>query len=251
MTQAPSPSPNPSSGPPVRRADALPVVLVPGLLTSPRLYGPQLPMLWQSGPTVIADNTRDDSMAAIASSILAAAPPRFALVGLSMGGYISFEIMRQAPGRVAKLALLNTSARPDTSEQIERRRGQLARTAAGRFDEIPGEQFPLLFHPDHLGIEEFREITRLMAWETGPEGFVRQQRAIIARPDSRPGLGAITCPTLVLAGDTDRLLPPEHSFEMADAISKARLVVVPECGHLSTLDQPRATTDALRRWLAD
>ena len=126
MTKAPSPR-NPSSGAPVRRADALPVVLVPGLLTSPRLYGPQLPMLWQSGPTVIADNTRDDSMAAIASSILAAAPPRFALVGLSMGGYISFEIMRQAPGRVAKLALLNTSARPDTSEQTERRRGHSPR----------------------------------------------------------------------------------------------------------------------------
>ena len=95
-------------------AAPLPIVLVPGLLTSPRLFGEQLPALWRHGPVTIADNTRDDTIAAIATRILADAPPRFALAGLSMGGYISFEIVRQAPGRVDRLALLDTSARPDT-----------------------------------------------------------------------------------------------------------------------------------------
>ncbi len=90
-------------------ADPLPIVLIPGLTCTPRLYAEQIPALWQFGPVTIADHTRDESMAAIARRILAAAPPRFALAGLSMGGFISFEIMRQAPERVAKLALLDTS----------------------------------------------------------------------------------------------------------------------------------------------
>ena len=225
-------------------------MLVPGLLASPRLYNPQLPALWQFGSTVIADNTRQDSMSGIASAILAAAPPRFALVGISMGGYIALEIMRQAADRVAKLALLDTSAQPDTPDQGERRRAQIAKAQAGCFDEIPDEQFPLLFHPDHLGNVQLRETVRQMAHETGPEGFIRQQRAIMSRSDSRPHLRAITCPTLVLVGDTDRLTPPALSFDIAHEIRHAQLVVIPECGHLSTLDQPPETTKALQRWLA-
>src|ERR1700726_2443210 len=101
-------------------SDPLPIVLVPGLNCSPRLYAEQIPALWRFGPVAIADHTRDDSMAAIAARIIAAAPPRFALVGLSMGGYIAFEIVRRAPERVAKLALLDTGARADTPEQTER-----------------------------------------------------------------------------------------------------------------------------------
>src|SRR5262249_7638152 len=102
--------------------DPLPIVLIPGLTCSPRLYADQVPRLWRFGPVMVADHTRDDSMSAIARRILAAAPPRFALAGLSMGGYIAFEIMRQAPQRVVKLALLGTGARAETSEQTERRK---------------------------------------------------------------------------------------------------------------------------------
>jgi pimeloyl-ACP methyl ester carboxylesterase len=233
-----------------RPAGALPIVLVPGLLSSPRLFSLQLPALWQFGPTMIADNTRADTIAAIAADVLAAAPPRFSLAGLSMGGYIAFEIMRQAAGRVAKLALLDTSARPDTPEQTQRRHAQIATAQAGGFAEIPDQQYPLLFHPDHLGNQQLRQITRLMASETGAEGFARQQQAIMSRPDSRPDLHAITCPTLVLVGDNDRLTPPEYSAEIANAIGNARLVIIPECGHLSTLDQPDETTRALQQWLA-
>ena len=94
--------------------DPLPIVLIPGLTCSARLYADQIPTLWRFGPVTVADHTRDDNMAAIARRILAAAPPRFALAGLSMGGYIAFEIMRQAPQRVAKLALLDTGARAET-----------------------------------------------------------------------------------------------------------------------------------------
>jgi pimeloyl-ACP methyl ester carboxylesterase len=125
----------------------LPIVLVPGLLASARLYGEQLPELWRWGPVTIADHTRDHSMAAIARRILAAAPPSFALVGLSMGGYIAFEIARQAPDRVARLALLDTTARPDTPEQTQRRRAQIALARGGRFAEVLDLLFPVLIHP--------------------------------------------------------------------------------------------------------
>jgi pimeloyl-ACP methyl ester carboxylesterase len=230
-------------------AEPLPIVLVPGLLTTPRLYANQLPALWRHGPVTIADNTRDHTMAAIASRILAAAPPRFALAGLSMGGYISLEIVRQAPDRIDRLALLDTSARPDTPELTQRRRAQIALVRSGRFAEVADQQFPLLVHPSRHGDRAVRELVRLMADETGAEGFIRQQQANIGRADSRPGLGAIACPTLVLVGDCDQLTPPELSVEIAGAIPGARLVVVAGAGHLTPLDQPEEVTKALVEWL--
>jgi pimeloyl-ACP methyl ester carboxylesterase len=119
-----------------RNVRRLPVVLVPGLTCSARLYADQIPALWRLGPVTVADHTRDDSIAAVARRILAAAPPRFALAGLSMGGYIAFEIMRQAPERVAKLALLDTSARGEAPEQTERRKAVIALAKSGRYAEV-------------------------------------------------------------------------------------------------------------------
>jgi pimeloyl-ACP methyl ester carboxylesterase len=226
-------------------------VLVPGLLLSARLWSQQLPQLWRFGPVMIADHTRDDSVGAIAMRILAAAPPRFALVGLSMGGYIAFEIMRQAPGRVAKLALLDTTARPDTPGLRERRRRQIAIARRGRFESIADLQFPLLVHPARQGEAGLRELVRLMAAETGPQAFIREQTAIINRPDSRPDLAAIACPTLVLVGDSDRLTPPEWAAELAGGVAGARHVVVAECGHLSPIERPGEVTRALVEWLAE
>jgi len=229
--------------------EPLPIVLVPGLLTSPRLFTEQLPTLWQHGPVTIAGTTRDDTIAALASRILADAPPRFALAGLSMGGYICFELVRQAPDRVARLALLDTTARPDTPELTRRRHAQIALARGGRFAEVADQQFPLLIHPSRQSDPAVRELVRLMASEIGAEAFIRQQRAIIGRVDSRPGLGAIGCPTLVLVGDGDQLTPPELSVELAGAIPGARLVVVAGSGHLTPLDQPEEVTKALVEWL--
>jgi len=230
-------------------SEALPVVLIPGLLDSARLYAAQIPELWRRGPVTVADHTRDDSMGAIARRILANAPPRFALAGLSMGGYICFEILRQAPARVAKLALLDTSARADTPEATATRHAQMTLASNGRLGEVVDQQFVRMIHPLHRNDPQLREINRLMAEEVGPEAFIRQQTAIIARPDSRPTLAAIGCPTLVLVGEQDELTPPERAAEMAHGIRGARLVTVPECGHLSTLERPREVTRALLDWL--
>jgi pimeloyl-ACP methyl ester carboxylesterase len=230
---------------PEASSEGLPTVLVAGLNCSARLYAEQIPVLWQYGPVMVADHRRDDTMAAMARRVLASAPPRFALVGLSMGGYLAFEILRQAAGRVAKLALLDTGARADTPERTAARRPLIALARNGRFAEILDSQYPTLVHRSRHDDAALIAAVRAMNEETGPEAYLRQQAAIISRPDSRPGLAAIACPTLVLVGDSDEPTPPELAEEMADGIPGAKLVVVPECGHLSTLERPEAVNKAL------
>src|SRR6266851_4447648 len=204
-------------------AKPLPVVLIPGLNCSARLYAEQIPALWRFGPVQLADHTRDDSMDAIAKYILAAAPPRFALAGLSMGGYIALTIARHAP--------------------------QIALAEAGRFAEVPALQFPVFVHRNRQNDEALRERVRLMAEETGAQAFLRQQQAIMTRPDARPFLPAIKCPTLVLVGDGDELTPPALSQEIAAGVAGSRLVVIADCGHLSTMERPDAVNRALIEWM--
>ena len=230
-------------------AESLPIVLIPGLLCSARMYQGQIPALWRRGPVMVADHTRDDSMADIAARILDAAPPRFALAGLSMGGYIAFELLRQAPARVARLALLDTQARPDTLEQSERRRSQIALAGEGRLLEVADQQFPLMVSSRRHADADLMALNHQMAADVGPEAFARQQTAIIGRIDSRPDLAAIACPTLVLVGQHDVLTPPDRAQEMATAIRGARLVVIQDSGHLSTAEQPEAVAAALEGWL--
>jgi pimeloyl-ACP methyl ester carboxylesterase len=227
----------------------LPIILVPGLNCSARLYAEQVPLLWQFGPVTVADHRRDHSMAGMARRILAAAPPRFALAGLSMGGYVAFEIVRQAPGRVAKLALLDTGARAETPERTAERKPLIDMARQGHFADITDNQFPLLVHRSRHGDSELKVKVRAMNEETGPEAYVRQQQAIMSRPDSRPGFPAINCPTLVLVGDDDRLTPPALAHEMAGGIRGSRLVVVADSGHLSTMEQPGAVNAALLEWM--
>ena len=227
----------------------MPILLVPGLACSPRIYAPVVPALWRFGPVTVANHIRDDNMGAIARKILAEAPPRFALAGHSMGGYIAFEIMRQAPERVAKLALLNTQARSDTPEAGERRRGQIVRAKAGEYRTILDELFAGFVHPSRRDDASLRQLVHDMGDDAGPDAFVRQLTAIMSRPDSRPTLAWIKCPTLVLSSDEDKTVPNSLSTEMAGGIPGAKLVIIPDCGHLTPLEQPQATAEALVEWL--
>ena len=186
---------------------ALPILLVPGLLCTARLYAEQIPALGRLGPVIVADHTRDDSMAAIAERILAAAPPRFALAGLSMGGYVAFEIVRRAPERAARLALLSTTARLDPPEITERRRGQIALAQEGRFGAVADMQFPLLVDRSRLDDEGLQTLVRLMADETGAEAFVRGRRRSSAGPTRAP---------------TSRASPARRSSSSATATSSSR-----------------------------
>jgi pimeloyl-ACP methyl ester carboxylesterase len=229
--------------------NSMPILLIPGLGGSPRIYAEVMPALWRYGPVTVANHIRDDNMALIARRILAEAPPRFALAGHSMGGYIAFEIMRQARERVAKLALINTQARPDTPEATARRRGQIARAQAGDYHAVLDEIFPGLVHPARRDDAGLRKLARDMGDDIGPDAFVRQQTAVIGRADSRPTLAVISCPTLVLSGDEDNTIPNALSVEMAGGIHGAHLRILERCGHLPQVEQPQATADALVEWL--
>jgi pimeloyl-ACP methyl ester carboxylesterase len=230
-------------------AESVPLVLVPGLTCTAQLYAPQIVALWRYGPVTVADHRRDADIKAIAARILKDAPPRFALLGLSFGGYIAFEMMRQAPTRIVKFALLDTAARPDTPEQSAGRKVQIEMAQTGRYGEIADLAIPRYLHRNRQNDPAMTGIVRQMIDETGPEAFVRQLQAIMSRPDSRPLLAGIACPTLVLVGDGDLATPPELNKEIADGIPGARYVVVPDCGHLSTVERPEAVNAALAQWL--
>jgi len=230
-------------------AQDLPLVLVPGLLCSARLYAPQVAALWPHGPVVVADHRRDAEIGAVAARILQNAPPRFALAGLSMGGYIAFAMLRTAPERIARLALLDTSARPDLPEQTAGREKFIAMAQAGQLGDVVETLIPRFLHKNRHGDEALKRIVRDMAADTGPEAFVRETRAIMSRPDSRPLLASIRCPTLVLVGEGDELTPPDLAREIAGGISGAKLAIVADCGHLSTIEKPKAVNAALSEWL--
>lgn len=224
-------------------------VLVPGLLCSARLYEQLLPTVWSFGGVTIADNRRDTTVTAMAQRLLTAGPDRFVLAGLSMGGYVALEVMRLAPERVAGLALISTSARPDSPEQAESRRDQASAVAAGRFDDLVEAVFPVLVDAGNLARTDLAGFWRAMAADVGPDAFLAQLEATIDRPDSRPDLRAIKCPTAVVHGSGDRLIAPENALEISDAIPGAQLTLVPDAGHMIAQEQPGALATAVRKLL--
>ena len=190
------------------------LVLVPGLLCDAAMWEHQRRYLSEVAEIKIADVTRFETMVGMAEAVLAMAPERFALAGLSMGGYVSLEIMRRASNRVTKLALLDTSARPDTEEQSRRRQHFIQLTKEGRFNEMIATLLALLVHPDRMQDERLCNDIKEMNRRVGPEVFMRQQAAIIGRQDSRNDLSKMRCPTLILCGRQDALTPLEVHEEM-------------------------------------
>jgi pimeloyl-ACP methyl ester carboxylesterase len=227
------------------------LLLVPGLLCTPALFAAQLAALSDRARITIADTTRAEGLPAIAAGILAAAPPRFALAGLSLGGYVAFEILRQAPERVTRLALIASNARADRPEQIKLRHLLIGMGRAMGLRAVQAALMGHLVHADRLADRALVDAVIAMADAFSQPMFERQQRAIMARPDNRPFLAEIRSPTLVVVGDGDRLTPPKVAEEMAAGIAGSRLVVIPSCGHLATMERPAAVNAALAEWLAD
>lgn len=225
------------------------LILVPGVNLDGELFDGQRAVLEATHDVAIADNRSDDNIAYMAERLLRRAPERFALAGLSMGGYVAQEVMRQAPHRVTRLALLDTTARPDAEDAKERRFRMIALAEGGCFDKTHVFLWERLVHPSHRGDTELEAKVLRMMQRTGSLAFIRQQRAVMNRIDSRPSLAAITVPTLVLVGDQDMTTPLEHAEEMASKIPGAKLVVVEQSGHLAPLEQPRAVADAMVEWL--
>jgi pimeloyl-ACP methyl ester carboxylesterase len=227
------------------------LVLLPGLLCDAALWAPQVTALSERHHIWVADLTRHDSIAEMAAAVLREAPvERFALAGLSMGGYVAQAVVRQSPRRVERLALLDTRARPDEPEETERRRAlmELAQRERG-FVPVTNRMLPLLVHPSRVKDEPLVRTIRGMAERVGLAAYLRQQTAIIGRPDFRPSLPSIRCPTLVLCGREDALTPLAFHEEIAAAIPGAELRAIEACGHLSTLERPEEVNAALRAWL--
>lgn len=226
-----------------------PLVLIPGLNCTAKLFAPQIEILGRLMPIFLPDHARDTSMETIAARVLAEAPPQFALGGLSMGGYIAFEILRQAQERVTRVAFLDTNAIADAPERVSLRRAQVAEAKAGRFREIVEQLYPLYVHPARYEDETLRDQFLAMCEATGPDGFARQIEAIIGRPDSRPFLKDIRVPATVIVGAEDQATPVAQAREIARSVRGASLHIVPHCGHLSTLEAPRTVTALLASFL--
>ncbi|MFC3126712.1 alpha/beta fold hydrolase [Pseudoroseomonas globiformis] len=224
------------------------LLLLPGLLCDARLWRDTLALLDGTVAPHIADLTLDDTVHAMARRALQEAPDRFALAGLSMGGYVALEVMRQAPERVTHLALFDTSARPDNEDTARRRRGLMALSRRGQFKGVTPRLLPSLLHPDAVDGPLSDEV-RAMADRVGHEAFLRQQLAILQRPDSRPILPGIRQPALVAVGEADILTPPDLAEEMAAALPQATLARIRLAGHLPTMEQPEICAGLMREWL--
>lgn len=228
--------------------ERIPLLLLPGLLNDEALWAAQIRDLGDIANAQVADLTLDDNVAAMAARALASAPPRFALAALSMGGYVALEMMRQAPERISRLALFDTSATADSPARAAQRRAAMDSLSLGRFVGVTGRLLPQLIHPDHVA-GTVGEVVRAMAARVGGAAFLRQQQAILDRPDSTALLPKITVPTLVAVGDSDRLTPPADAHLIRDAIPGAAFHCFTRCGHLPPLEKPDETSAVLRAWL--
>jgi pimeloyl-ACP methyl ester carboxylesterase len=227
------------------------LVLLPGLLCDASLFRQQADALADIANITVADLTQSDSMVTLAEQALAQTREGpFVLAGMSMGGYVAFEILRQAPKRVKALALLGTSARPDTPEATAERE-KLIELAKTDFPAVVESLLQRIAHPNNVNTPEVAGVVQSMANSLGREVFERQQRAIIGRADSRPTLARIKCPTLVMCGRQDEAIALEAQLELAAAIEGARLEIIEDCGHLLPLERPEQVTTILRHWLLE
>ncbi len=227
------------------------LVLLPGMMCDARLFGPQISALSAHHTLHLPRLRGADSMAALAVQILHDAPPRFALAGLSMGGIVAMEMLRQAPDRITKLALMDTNPLAEAPEVKARRLPQIARVLAGGLDVVMRDEMKPLYLADTPQRGDILELCMAMARVLGPATFAEQSRALAARPDQTVTLTAFKGPALVLMGEHDIPCPRDRHDLMHALMPQSRLAVIAGAGHLPTLEKPEETTAALRRWLEE
>ncbi|PJN88154.1 alpha/beta fold hydrolase [Bacillus sp. mrc49] len=226
----------------------VPLILLPGTLCDERLW--ESLKLSDLADVKVCDVSKADTIEGMAKSVLKEAPDRFALAGLSLGGIISLEIMRIAPERVLKLALLDTNPYPPQPEQISGWERLIEMADNGQFHDITHNHLlPVLIHPDRRNDEALVSTIIEMAEKVGKAGYINQLKAVMTRSDQRPILSSIECPTMILTGKEDVVCPVHMSEFLQENIREARLEIVNHSGHLSTLEQPEKVSALLRDWL--
>ena len=223
------------------------LVLIPGLAGNTSMWREQVAALAAWRPMVTDVHMRQGSIEAMARALLEEHAGPLVLCGASMGGMIAMEAARQAPERIAGLALLGTDARPDAPEMIALRTDAIGLFAQGRVREVIEPNIAFAFHPDNAQALAANYLDFVLA--AGAEQLIRQNRAVMARPDARPHLPSLRCPALVMCGDADRLTPPERSREIAQLVPRAKLVIVPRCGHMLAMERPEVVNAELAAWL--
>ena len=228
------------------------LLLLPGLACDAELFTAQHAALTAHHRVQVSDvHTREATLPAMAARLLAEQPGAHVLVGASMGGMLSLEMLRQAPERVHGLALLGSTARPDTPELVALRSQAVAAFAAGRMAEVLRANVLFAFHPLHTRDRVLIKRYLDMLTRAGAAQLIAQNRAVMARADSRPLLPQVRCPMLVACGEADALTTPEHAREMAALAPHARLEIVPGAGHMLTLEQPERVNTLLLHWLTE
>lgn len=225
-----------------------PLVLIPGFMCDSRLFGPQVVHFGRERQVFLMI-PKGRSIPEMACNLLSAAPERFALGGLSMGGIIAMEVYAQAPERVERLALLDTTPLPDATQNRAIRTRQIADVKAGKLDQVMQEELKPAYLVDGPAKPELLDLCLDMARSAGSEVFETQALALRDRPSQEDTLRRVDVPTLILCGRQDRLCPVERHEYMAHLIPHAMLEVIENAGHMPTLEQPEQTTAALSRWL--
>lgn len=226
-----------------------PLVLLPGMMCDARLFGPQIDAFSADRVIMTAPINNHDNVAALANDILNNAPPRFALGGLSMGGIVAMEVIRQAPDRVTRLALLDTNPKAETPAIAQNREPQMAKVLQGDLRSVMRNEMKPNYLTDGPRMGQILDLCMAMAETLGPEVFIKQSRALQSRPDQQDTLRKVNVPTLILCGEDDTLCPIHRHELMRDLIPGATLIVVKNAGHIPTLEQPHLTNEAFAKWL--
>ena len=225
------------------------LVLLPGLMCDHRLWDFVVEDLSAVADVSFGDLFRDPTIGEMADRVLAQAPETFAIAGFSMGGYIARDVALRAPDRVSHLALLNTSARRTSDKDLIRNRRMIELASARPFTGMAPASLKQALHPDRGDDQALLDHIQAMARGLGKDVFLRQMGLV--REDGLARLNEITCPTLVVTGDADRLRTMTEAKELAEGIFGASLAVVPDCGHMTPLEQPARLVELMTEWLAD
>ena len=230
-------------------AEPEPLVLLPGMMCDARLWGPQVAAFEAERQVIVLPITEHDKVADLARAVLDAAPPRFALAGLSMGGIVAMQVIATAHDRVTRLALMDTNPKAEHPAYAKQREPQIARVLSGELHEVMRDEMKPNYLAPGPGREAVLDLCMEMAEALGPGVFVRQSRALQTRPDRQEALRHVRRPTLILCGEHDALCPIERHELMAGLVRGSVLEIVEDAGHLPTLERPEAVNAAMRDWL--